>query len=269
MKKIALFLGFVFLLAVSTVLANDLTDQDKDYINHTLYPATVLLYSQDAEGSMQMRCTATAIFGDDKTYQFVTASHCGCVENNSHNTVSPEKTYFFISPDIAGNKIYLKAEPLGCGYRTRGDDYFLLQTDATVKFPIVSLGQDAKILDEVYNVGSPLGLGKQVFTGTVSSSYLDRPVRIEDINWEGAILLQLFGINGGSSGSSLVCADQKAICGFVVGSIEDTTMVAVPVSRFIKFRDALLKGQYKWYVKDPDAAPATPTASGTAPKPTH
>ena len=267
MKKVALLSCFTILLAAATAWASGLTIQDKAYINQTLYPATALLYSQDAEGGMEMRCTATAISGDEKGYDFVTAAHCGCVENNSRNTVSPDKTFFFISPDIPGNKIYLKAEPVGCGYRTRGDDYFLLHTDSTVKFPVVPLGTDPKILDEVYNVGSPLGLGKQVLTGAVSSSYLDRPVRVDDIDWEGAILLQLFGINGGSSGSSLVCADQKAICGFVVGSIAETTMVAVPVSRFIKFRDALLKGQYKWYVKDPDAAPVTPTASGTAPKP--
>jgi hypothetical protein len=215
-----------------------------------------------------MRCTATAIFQDANSYQFVTASHCGCTENNQRNTVSPEKTFFFISPDVAGNKIYLKAEPLGCGYRTRGDDYFLLKTDKTVAFPIVPLGKDPKMLDEVFNVGSPLGLGKQVFTGTVSSTYLDRPVHVGDINWEGAILLQLFGINGGSSGSSLICAEQRAICGFVVGDIEGTTMVAVPVSKFIKFRDALLAGTYKWYKKDPDAAPAgNESDKGTNPSP--
>ncbi len=258
MKKVIILCSTI-LLSLSMAWASGLSSQDKAYISSNLYPATALLYSQNEEGSMVMRCTATAISEDENSYQFVTASHCGCVENNERNTVSPEKIYFFISPDVNGNKIYLKADTVGCGYRTRGDDYFLLKTDKSVKFPMIPLGTDPKIMDEVFNVGSPLGLGKQVLSGMVSSTYLDRPVHVDDIDWEGAILLQLFGINGGSSGSSLVCVDQKAICGFVVGSIAETTMVAVPVSRFVKFRDDLLKGQYHWYLADPDKALASPS----------
>jgi S1-C subfamily serine protease len=258
MKNTILAIVFSLFLAIFAKAQGTISTADKTFISNTLYPATGLLYSQSEEGSMQMRCTATAIAEDDSSFQFVTASHCGCVENNSRNTVSPEKTFFYISPDIPGNKVYLKAEPLGCGYRTRGDDYFLLKTDKTVKFPIITLGHDPKALDQVINVASPLGLGKQVFIGNVSGASLDRPIHESDIDWEGAITLQLFGTNGGSSGSSLVCTEQHAICGFIVGAIEETTIVAVPVSRFIKFRDALLGGTYRWYVKDPDAAPPKP-----------
>jgi hypothetical protein len=96
-----------------------------------------------------------------------------------------------------------------------------------------------------------------VFTGSVSAAHLDRPIHEGDIDWAGAILLQEFGINGGSSGSAVVCLDQKKICAFVVGSIAETNMVAMPVSRLEAMRDMYVKGTYTWWVSDPDATPKT------------
>jgi len=234
-----------------------LPEVEKTYVNKTLWPATSLLYIQTAEGAMDMRCTATTIGQDDKTYTVVTAAHCGCKDDPSKNIVTPEKGFFFISPDSPGNKIYLKATVKGCGYRTKGDDFFLLTIDKTIPFPVIPLGKDPKLLDSIINVGGPLGLGKQVFLGSVSSPILDRPVTEDDIQWTGTVLLQEFGVNGGSSGSSVVCVEQHAICAFVVGSIAETTMIAMPVSRLIKFQEQLATGKYKWYRADPDAPPAT------------
>jgi hypothetical protein len=241
------------LLSATSLHAQVISSTEKAYVNNTLYPATALLYAQNSEGSMDMRCTATAIIETADKYTFVTASHCGCVEDTTKNIVTPEKTFFFISPDVAGNKIYLKASPAGCGFRHRGDDFFLLTTDKTVKFPVVPLGEDPKMLDDFINVGGPLGLGKQVFVGSVSQPSVDRPIIQDDINWTNAVLLQEFGVNGGSSGSSIVCLSQHAICAFVVGSVEDTTMIAMPVSRLKKFIADLDAGKYKWYVANPDA----------------
>jgi S1-C subfamily serine protease len=205
---------------------------------------------------MEMRCTATAIDQDKTTYTFVTAAHCGCVDNPSRNVVTAEKTFFFISPDVIGDKIYLKATPKGCGYRTKGDDFLLLTVDKSFKFPVIPLGKDPKLLDEIINVGGPLGMGKQVFLGSVSSPSVDRPITDGDIQWTNAVLLQEFGVNGGSSGSSAVCIDQHAICAFVVGSVAETTTVAMPVSRLLKFREQLAAGKYRWYQADPDAPAA-------------
>jgi hypothetical protein len=261
--------ALVFISALAAPVFAQLSPADKDYVNKTLFPATVLLYRQTESGSMDMVCTGTAIEKTDKGYVFVTASHCGCDEDKSKNVVSPEKASFFISPDITGNKLYLKATPEGCGFRSRGDDFFILSTDATVAFPIIPTGTDPKLMDEVINVGGPLGLGKQVFTGSISSPILDRPVIFEDINWENAIMLQMFGINGGSSGSSLVCLNQHAICGFVVGSIDRTSVVAMPVSRFTKFRAELKTGTYRWYRKDSDQPPPAGTDSKSAPTVPH
>lgn len=225
---------------------------DPQYVK-TLYSATTLLYGQGEDGAMKMRCTATAIERDDKGYTFVTAAHCACVDDTDKKTVSPEKTYFFVTSDEEVSKDFMRATPVGCGYRHRGDDFALFHVETKATFPIIPLGKDPELLDQVVNVASPLGLGKQVMVGTISSTVLNRPVVEDDINWDKALLLQMFGVNGGSSGSSLVCANQKAICGFVVGSIGSTSMVAIPVERYKKFKAQLDAGDYKWWNPDPDS----------------
>ena len=227
---------------------------DRDYVK-TLYAATGLLYGQDESGTMKMRCTVTAIDQDAKGFTFVTAAHCACNDDDQRHTVSPEKTYFFITADESVSKDFMRATPVGCGYRHKGDDFALFHVDTDKKFPIVPIGKDPQVLDQVVNVASPLGLGKQVMLGNISSNILNRPVISEDINWEGVLLLQMFGVDGGSSGSSLVCVDQKAICGFIVGSVDKSSMTAMPVSRFVKFREQLNAGKYHWWIADPDEAP--------------
>lgn len=229
---------------------------ETDYVTNTLYPATVLLYSQDDEGSMRMRCTATAIEKNAKGYVFVTAAHCACEDDEDQKTVSPQKTAFYITADEPNDKDFIRATPIGCGYRHAGDDFALFQVDADKNFPVIPLGTDPQVMEPVINVASPLGLGKQVFTGSVSSAKLDRPVVEDDINWTNATLLQLFGTDGGSSGSSVISLKQRAICGFVVGTVDKSSVVAIPVSRLIKFRTALAAGTYKHWQPDADATVA-------------
>ena len=238
---------------------------DREYVK-TLYSATGLLYGQDEAGTMQMRCTVTAIQKDDTGYIFVTAAHCACNDDSDKHTVSPEKTYFFITADESVSKDFMRATPVGCGYRHRGDDFALFHVDTTKNFPMVDIGKDPEVLDEVVNVASPLGLGKQVMLGNISSNVLNRPVISDDINWEGVLLLQMFGVDGGSSGSSLVCVDQRAICGFIVGSIDKSSMTAMPVSRFVKFWAAIKANDYKWWIADPDEAPVKRESPSKAPK---
>lgn len=215
---------------------------------------------------MKMRCTATAIEKNPDGYVFVTAAHCGCEDNVDKKTVSPERTFFYITADDAKEKKFDKAEVVGCGYRHRGDDFMLLEVATGGTYTAVPLGNDPNVLDAVANVASPLGLGKQVFMGTISSAVLDRPTVQDDINWTGVVLLQMFGVNGGSSGSSLVCLDQRAICAFVVGSIGSTTMTAMPVSRLKKLQAGIADGSYKYWVKDADAPPANKAPSASHPK---
>lgn len=232
------------------------------FINQVLYPATALLYSQEEDGGMKMRCTATAIEKNATGYIFVTAAHCGCEDNADKKTVSPEKTFFYLTSDDRDAKTFIKTKVAGCGYRHRGDDFMLLQADTTQTFPVVSLGDDPIVLEQVVNVASPLGLGKQVFAGSVSSAKLDRPIVENDIDWTGAVLLQMFGVDGGSSGSSVVCLDQGKICAFVVGSIDKTTMTAMPVSRLKTLQKGLANKTYKYWIADPDAIEIAPAIKG-------
>jgi hypothetical protein len=86
-----------------------------------------------------------------------------------------------------------------------------------------------------------------VLHGQISNIFLDRPIIQGSINWKGSIVLQITGINGGSSGSAIVVEDQKAIVGFLVGSIGGSTIVAIPVSKFIAVRKAVAEKKYKYY----------------------
>jgi S1-C subfamily serine protease len=243
------------LILLAAIVAQAQTPAEAEYVNSTLYPSTALLYAQEEGGGMKMRCTATAIEKNATGYIFVTAAHCACEDNDEKLITSPLKTFFFITGDEGVSKDFLRATVTGCGYQHRGDDFALFQVDTKANFPIIPLGTDPKILDRIVNVASPLGLGKQVFFGTVSSPTLDRPVIQDDINWTKAVLLQLFGVNGGSSGSSAVCLDQRAICAFVVGNIGETNIVAMPVSRLIELRKALNAKSYKWYREESDDIP--------------
>ena len=243
----------IFVLHLPVLAMAQTSTPDVEYVNKVFYPATALLYSQDSEGGMRMRCTATAINKTEAGYIFVTAAHCGANDDTDHKTVSPEKTFFYITPDQRDDKTFMKAEPIGAGYRHRGDDFMLFSVKTEQQFPIIKLGNDPDALEPVVNIASPLGLGKQVFLGTISSSVLNRPVVEGDINWTDAVTVQLFGTDGGSSGSALVCLSQRAICAFVVGSVNKTTMIAMPVSRLKAVLGGLKDGSYKYWKKDPDA----------------
>lgn len=253
MKNFIRFLCLCFTVTLTGSLGAQVSESDRSFVNGTLYKATALLYSQSFDGAMNMRCTATAIEKDDSGYTFVTAAHCVCSDDTTKVSVSPDKTYFFITADESVSKDFMRAKPVACGYRHRGDDFALLHVETKSPFPVIPLGHDPALLDHVVNVAGPNGLGKQVFFGSVSSPTLNRPVVEGNINWGGAVLLQMFGVNGGSSGSAIVCLEQRAICAFIVGSIEQTNMTAMPVSRLVKLRESYKAGTYKWWKPDPDA----------------
>jgi len=256
MKTLA---AIVLSLYLSVICFGQARPSNAEYIKDTLYPAVGLLYSQDAEGGMKMRCTATAIGLEDGVTTFLTAAHCGCVDTEEKKQTSPEKgVVFYITGDDPDDKTFEKATVTGCGYRTKGDDFMFLSVKSKKPFPIVKLGHDPELLDQVVNVASPLGLGKQAFLGSVASPKLERPLVEGDINWTGIVTLQMFGVNGGSSGSAVICLNQQAICGTVVGSIAETTMTAMPVSRLKAVQAGIADHSYKYWVADPDAPTPTP-----------
>jgi S1-C subfamily serine protease len=246
------FLSIVFFLFLSVNLRAQITTVDKNYIEKTAFPATTLLYAQADDGSLSMRCTATFIEKNSTGYVAVSAAHCACADNEDDHTVSPEKTFFYVTSDEAENKEFIRAKLVGCGYRHAGDDFSIFQVNTTHDFPVVPLGIDPSVMEPVINIASPLGLGKQVFTGSVSAASLNRPIIQDDINWTHAVLLQLFGTDGGSSGSAVICSDQRAICGLIVGTYNKTSTIALPISRLVRLREQLAKGEYKHWQPNAD-----------------
>lgn len=228
-----------------------------EYVRNTLYPATVLLFSQNDDGGMRMRCTATAFEKTADGYRFATAAHCATKEGEEENgdkKPKAENAAFYVSSDGVGAKDYVPAKIDGCGSREHGDDFCVFRAKTDHTFPLVKLGVDPTDVagQDVINIAAPLGLGKQAFYGRITKPYLDRKIVEDDINWSGSILLQLPGTNGGSSGSAIVCADQQAICGFLVGIMGGSEIVAIPVSRFKKFLELSDAGKYEWFDKNED-----------------
>jgi hypothetical protein len=237
---------WLFMLAAHAQVISEAAVTEEVFIADTAFPATTLLYSENENGTLEMRCTATAFEKTGTGYRFVTAAHCAADDDEDKEVARPKHTYFFITADTVGVKAFIPAKVVGAGYRHDGVDCSVLEVTTTAKFPLVPIGHDVNESTgaAVVNIASPLGLGRQVLRGSVSSPHLDRPVEVDDINWTGAMLLQLPGTAGGSSGSAVICLDQRAICGFVVGQIGGTAQVAIPVSRFSKFYSQLKDGKY-------------------------
>lgn len=213
--------------------------------------SVALLYSQNAGGSLRMHCTATAYDKEDGGYKFVTAAHCVGEDDRTHQKVADtEDIPFYITFDERGDKTFYPAQVKGVGYQSRGDDFVILHVKTKQEWHTVPLGDEGQVDVEkpettaILNVASPLGLGKQVFRGYISSVYLDRPVVQGDINWKGAMLLSIQS-GPGSSGSALISEHQKAIVGFLVGGI-DNNVVGIPVSKFKKFEQEVKDRKYKW-----------------------
>lgn len=217
--------------------------------------ATAILYSQDMQGGMRMHCTTTAFQKTPTGYLFVSAAHCLGDDDKQHEKVAPTKDKsFYITFDEKGEKRFRPATPIEVGYQSRGDDFAVLSVTTTETFPIIPLGDESKEDegDDLINPASPVGLGVQIFKGSLTKRVLDRPVVHEasGINWTGAMLVQIEGVNGGSSGSALISENQKGIIGFLVGTIAGSNTIAIPVSKFVKFRKAISEDKYKWTRKN-------------------
>mgnify|MGYP001610651264 CR=1 FL=1 len=240
-------------LGVILLFASLVTAADKQLVERAK-AATVLLYSQDESGSMRMRCTATAFEKTQAGYRFVSAAHCiGNDDTQKEKVADASNIPFYVTFDATEVKTFYAAAVTGVGYQHRGDDFATFDVATTGDWPTIPLGDEKKADegDEILNVASPLGLGKQVFHGSIAKLELDRPIVEGDINWKGSMTLQLPGTDGGSSGSAIISADQKAIVAFLVGTIGGSTIIAIPISKFHKFREQAAAGKYK-YARDKD-----------------
>lgn len=221
---------FALLLAAMPAQAEDLAEK--------VQAASALLYGQSGDGGLSQLCTTTAFKKDQLSsgkwdYHFLSAAHCvGTDEQRQYHSL-------YVTFDAENPKTFHRARVMKVGYQKRGNDFLDLEVivDKEQEWGTIKLGDDreAKAGDEVINVASPHGLGLQLFYGHVSKLRIDRPRRSEGINWTGAMLVQIPGNNTGSSGSAVVSVDQGAIIGILVGVVGDNSMVAIPISSYIRF----------------------------------
>lgn len=235
-----------FLLAAVLALSTLCVGQEavsKD-LSKDVYKAVTLLYTQDESGEMHMNCTATAYKKTEKGYRFVTASHC--VPGDSPE--EQQDTKYFVTSDAEGEKTYIKAALIAASDKTSGEDFAIFEVDTKANFDVIPLGDNTKLHlgSPVIDVAGPLGLGKQFFQGYVSNLKLDRPkLDAGEIQWKDVMLVMIGG-GPGSSGSSIVSEEQKAIVAFLVGSFNggNIGVICVPVEDFKKFEAKVDAGTY-------------------------
>ncbi|KPJ86004.1 hypothetical protein AMJ57_00830 [Parcubacteria bacterium SG8_24] len=217
--------------------------------------ATALLYAQEFNGTMRMYCTATAFERDKKVYRFATAAHCVAEDDTLHKEVELEAKTWYLTFDEDEAKRFYRAKIVAAGYQHRGDDFAVVEVTLDRWVPIIPLAKsDPHTGEDVINIASPGGLGKQLFRGHVSKAKLSRPVVARSINWKNATLLQM-NAGGGSSGSAIVSTGQRGIVAFLVGSIgggDSLNTVAIPIGKFKSFWERSRTGKYKWF--DPKKA---------------
>lgn len=215
--------------------------------------AVGLLYSQDASGGMTMHCTMTAYEKSKDGYLFATASHC-----IGNDVVEKEKSAkwsdksFFMTFDLADSKVFYPANVKAVGYQHRGDDFAVFEVKTNETWTVIPIGDEKQEADgnAVLNVASPLGVGKQVYRGVISSLDIDRPIVQGDINWRHTIGLQI-AADGGSSGSAVISEKQGKIIAFLVGTAGGAIVIAIPASRFLAFKKAVDEGKYKYFDAEP------------------
>jgi|SRR5208337_2231751 len=246
-------------LAVLTLLAMSLTSTfaqkaptHPEFVQK-VYDSVVLLYGQDEEGGMVMRCTATAFEKVPGGYRFASAAHC--VEGKTDKEQKAGK--YYVTTDSAGDKVFLNAVLIEAGDKSIGDDFSVFEVKTDKTFAVVPMGTSATlgVGDRIINVASPFGLGKQYFEGYVSAVKLDRPpLDAGGVEWSDVMLVEV-GSAGGSSGSAIVSEDQHAIIGFLVGGTQSTIgAICVPADRFNAFYKAVKAGTYKKTKKSDEEA---------------
>lgn len=210
-----------------------------------------------------MHCTMTAFEKTVKGYLFVSAAHCVGDDNVTKERSATSKNTFYMTFDepSAITKKFHPAKVVWVGYQSRGEDLAVFEVETKEDWQTISLGDEKTLQDGApfVNIASPLGLGLQTFHGIISKLFLDRPVTQGTINWRGTMVLQQAGVNGGSSGSAIISTEQKAIVGFLVGTIDGGTIIAMPVSRFKAVDKAVKEKKYKYWSDtietNPDGTP--------------
>lgn len=228
-----------------------------EQVDQKVMNAVVVLYGEMDDSSKHMFCTGTVFEHIGNKYRIVTAAHCVSDDDllRSKAAAMPLRWYVSFEGDKEDGSL-LEVRLVGVGFQTNGDDFAVLELQSDKKFPVIPLSlTDPSVGEEFVNVASPMGLGKQLFYGQVSSDPLKVPIVNGTINWRENVLVQTQS-GPGASGSSIIDRCTGKIIGILVGSIAypnrgTPNVVVVPVSRFRKFYDGIKNGSYKYFDKDP------------------
>lgn len=222
--------------------------------------ATALLYHENSDGEKDFYCTATAFEREGKYYKFITAAHCVSEDDPVREIARIQPGKWYLNFDLPGNNGFHRAHVLAAGYQTDGDDVAVLGAYLDEFNPIIKLSkEDAVIGERIINVAGPLGLGKQLIRGNISQ--VTPGLDVGDA-FGGRILLQIH-CGGGSSGSSIISEDKKAIVGVLVAGFagffrmepfSDVTL-AVPIGKFHRFWAAVRADNYEHFNYESFEAP--------------
>ena len=217
---------------ISILPKPDSKQSESDFLQNA-YNATFLLYAQDSSGDMQIECTATSVLKYQKGFLLVTASHC--IE---------EKYAYFITDDKE-IKTFIPIDDAACGNPGQGMDFCVIHVTTDQEYAVVPLGTNPTGIggEPLASVSNPLGMGKMVLRGNLAIPALKRPMSQETdrikSTWYNHIMFQMPGTFNGSSGAALLCLNQRAICGIVVGDIQmakntpPLLNVAVPIDEIV------------------------------------
>lgn len=232
MKQVlSFFLALVLLVSIGCS-GSDLQPQSKEqlvreYINNTYMPAVALIYASPSQGKKIFGCTATAFQEVDEGYLFISAAHC----------VIGTPGDIFLSPDTSNPEIYYPAKVLAYGDLNSDVDYSVLYIKAPHgAFKMIRFGHNPTQPGEaIFSVSAPDGVGKALLRGVIAILSLPHHevVNIQAYrdDWKGDILMELPGEYPGSSGSTIICEDQMAVCGIIAGHMPGGS-VAQPIEKF-------------------------------------
>lgn len=226
------------------------------FINNVYSPSVGLMYNKtDSVGGRRFVCTATAFSRAPEGFLFVSASHC----------VTPMVKDLYMSPDSTGPEIFYRAVPIAYGNLKVDADFSVIYVEANpTAFQIIPLGKDpSQISEKVFDISAPMGLGKVYTEGVISLTKIQRHLTWtymgETVDWQGNIFFQSPGDYSGSSGSALICENQLAVCGIMIGSVENG-FVAKPISEFKIWWAGIRSGEIEKYPALPPPPPINPFA---------
>lgn len=230
-QALSFFLALLLLVSIGCSRSNTQSQSHEQivrkYINNTYTPAVALMYAEAGPGKKIFGCTATAFQETDDGYLFLSAAHC---------VVSPPGD-LFLSPDTSNPEVYYPAKVVAFGDLNHDVDFSVLFIQAPHgAFKIVRLGHNPDQPGEaILSISAPNGIGKAVLRGIISIMELPHHM-VLDVegyrdDWRGDILMELPGEAPGSSGSTIICEDQMAVCGVIVGHAPGGS-VAQPIEKF-------------------------------------